>query len=77
MSSITSAPNNTLVPTAKSLRALVPSRWSAAPRMERQYVSALQNQLGVLGPANKWVTKDAADRASHPKRSTPAAGFAG
>ena len=42
MSSITSAPNNTLVPTAKSLRALVPSRWSAlafdrfVPRFDRK-----------------------------------------
>jgi len=35
MSSITSAPNNTLVPTAKSLRALVPSRWSAAAQRAR------------------------------------------
>jgi len=37
--------------------------------LERRYVSALQNQFGVLGPANHWVEKDAAKRASHPKRS--------
>ncbi len=35
MSSITSAPNNTLVPTAKSLRDLLPSRWSAAAERGR------------------------------------------
>jgi hypothetical protein len=34
MSSITSTPNHTLVPTAKSLRALVPSRGSAAAQRE-------------------------------------------
>ena len=35
MSSITSAPNNTLVSTAESLRALVPSHWSAAAQRAR------------------------------------------
>ena len=40
MLSITSGTNNTLVPTAKSLHALVPSRWSAAAQRARWALEA-------------------------------------